>query len=181
MQYCSKTSASLACPSSLSLLLLPRVNSSLTPSSSCRFHWLTWIVLRPLIASMATLALNSGLWVRRLRNSFGEGVDNGGSPFQGRYPASDVHDGCCPEKPDQLSLSSPRPLWTAGRRQTAEALPQMLSAASSWLACQSCQAPYWSQGTHTKTAPPCQPGPAIASQVSNGSGNSAPRGRPTHQ
>ena len=30
------------------------------------FHWLTWIVLRPLIASMATLALNSGLWVWRL-------------------------------------------------------------------------------------------------------------------
>ncbi len=42
------------------------------------FHWLSWIgctacsaaiswsVLRPLIASLATLALNSGLWVRRL-------------------------------------------------------------------------------------------------------------------
>ncbi len=41
-------------------------------------HWLTWIgwmawsaaiswiVLRPLIASMVSLALNSGLWVRRL-------------------------------------------------------------------------------------------------------------------
>jgi hypothetical protein len=27
---------------------------------------ISWIVLRPLIASMATLALNSGLWVRRL-------------------------------------------------------------------------------------------------------------------
>jgi len=32
-----------------------------------------WIVLRPLTASMATLALNSGLWLRRLLNSFGEG------------------------------------------------------------------------------------------------------------
>jgi hypothetical protein len=34
--------------------------------------------LRPLIASMATLALNSGLWVRHLLI--------GGSPFQGRCP-----------------------------------------------------------------------------------------------
>ncbi len=32
-----------------------------------------WIALRPLIASMAILALNSGLWVRRLCNSIGEG------------------------------------------------------------------------------------------------------------
>jgi hypothetical protein len=50
--------------------------------------------LRPLIASMATLALNSGLWVRRLLI--------GGSPFQGRCPASEVNDGGCPEKPDHL-------------------------------------------------------------------------------
>ncbi|MBL6802889.1 MAG: hypothetical protein ISQ52_07325 [Synechococcus sp. BS307-5m-G38] len=27
----------------------------------------------------------------------------GGSPDQGRYPASEVNDGACPEKPDQLS------------------------------------------------------------------------------
>jgi hypothetical protein len=40
--------------------------------------YVTWIVLRPLIASMATLALNSGLWVRRLLI--------GGSPVQGQYP-----------------------------------------------------------------------------------------------
>ncbi len=45
---------------------------------------------------MVTLALNSGLWVRRLL------VD--GSPFQGRYPASEVNDGGCPEKPDHLNL-----------------------------------------------------------------------------
>ncbi len=45
-----------------------------------------WIVLRPLIASMATLALNSGLWVRRLFNSFGEGFANGGSPLSGVVP-----------------------------------------------------------------------------------------------
>ncbi|QPN65882.1 hypothetical protein [Synechococcus sp. CBW1006] len=27
----------------------------------------------------------------------------GGSPFQGRYPASEVNDGACPEKPDHLT------------------------------------------------------------------------------
>jgi hypothetical protein len=27
----------------------------------------------------------------------------GGSPFQGRYPASEVNDGDCPEKPDHLT------------------------------------------------------------------------------
>ena len=66
---------------------------------------ISWIVLRPLIASMATLALNSGLWVRRLLNSFGEGYAYGGSPFQGRCPASEVNDGGCPEKPDHLTGS----------------------------------------------------------------------------
>ena len=39
---------------------------------------ISWIVLRPLIASMATLALNSGLWVRRLLI--------GGSPLSGVVP-----------------------------------------------------------------------------------------------
>ena len=58
---------------------------------------ISWIVLRPLIASMATLALNSGLWVRRLLI--------GGSPYQGWYPASEVNDGGCPEKPDHLKHS----------------------------------------------------------------------------
>ena len=43
---------------------------------------------------MATLALNSGLWVRRLLM--------GGSPVQGRYPASEVNDGACPDKPVRL-------------------------------------------------------------------------------
>ena len=47
--------------------------------------YVTWIVLRPLIASMATLALNSGLWVRRLLI--------GWSPVQGQYPVSEVNDG----------------------------------------------------------------------------------------
>jgi hypothetical protein len=32
------------------------------------------------------LALNSGLWVRRLLNSFGEGCANGGSPRSGAVP-----------------------------------------------------------------------------------------------
>jgi len=27
----------------------------------------------------------------------------GGSPFQGRYPASEVNDGACPEKPVHLT------------------------------------------------------------------------------
>ena len=49
-----------------------------------------------MIASMATLALNSGLWVRRLLI--------GGSADQGRYPASQVNDGACPEKPVHLSV-----------------------------------------------------------------------------
>jgi hypothetical protein len=44
--------------------------------------------LRSLIASMATLALNSGLCVWRLLM--------GRSPFQGQYPASDVNDGPSP-------------------------------------------------------------------------------------
>ena len=48
---------------------------------------LTRDILRPMIASMATLALNSGLWVRRLLNSCGEGCAYGESTFQGRCPA----------------------------------------------------------------------------------------------
>jgi len=28
-----------------------------------------------------------------------------GSPFQGRYPDSEVNDGTCPEKPDHLRLA----------------------------------------------------------------------------
>jgi len=43
-----------------------------------------------------TLAMNSGLWVRRLLI--------GGSLDQGRYPASEVNDGVCPEKPSHLTL-----------------------------------------------------------------------------
>lgn len=58
--------------------------------------WISWIVLRPLIASMATRTLNSGLWVRRLLI-----VE---CPDQGRYPASEVNDGAYPEKPDHLNL-----------------------------------------------------------------------------
>ena len=44
---------------------------------------------------MATLALNSELWVRRLLM--------GWSPVQGQCAASEANDGSCPEKPDQLT------------------------------------------------------------------------------
>ena len=47
---------------------------------------------------MATLALNSGLWVRRLLI--------GGSPDQGRYPASKANDGTSPEKPVHLTFGN---------------------------------------------------------------------------
>jgi len=50
-----------------------------------------------MIASMATLALNSGLWVRRLLI--------GGSPDQGRCPASEVNDGGCPGKQSNSASS----------------------------------------------------------------------------
>jgi len=39
--------------------------------------------------------LNSALWVRSLLI--------GRSPFQGRYPASEINGGSCPEKPVQLT------------------------------------------------------------------------------
>jgi hypothetical protein len=45
---------------------------------------------------MATLALNSGLWVRRL-------LFGGNPAFQGRDPASEVNDGGFPEKPVHLT------------------------------------------------------------------------------
>jgi hypothetical protein len=51
--------------------------------------------------------LNSGLWVRRLLI--------GGSPFQGQYPASEVNDGGCPEKPDHLTPRFPGPSIELGR------------------------------------------------------------------
>ena len=47
---------------------------------------------------MATLALNSGLWVRRLLI--------GGSLFQGLDPTSEVSDGGCPEKPGNLMYAA---------------------------------------------------------------------------
>jgi len=45
---------------------------------------------------MATLALNSGLWVRRLLIVV--------KPLVGVMPPSEVNDGPCPEKPDHLTL-----------------------------------------------------------------------------
>ena len=38
-----------------------------------------------------------------------------GAPFQGRYPASEVNDGTCPEKPDQLTVELDLPPWTVAR------------------------------------------------------------------
>ncbi len=64
-------------------------------------------VLCPRIASMATLALNSGPRMRRLLM--------GGSPVQGGCPASEVHDGACPEKPVPLR-SAWRTCSARGRR-----------------------------------------------------------------
>jgi len=52
---------------------------------------------------MATRALNSGLWVRRLLI--------GRSPFQGRCPSSEVNDGDCSEKSDHLSPSALLPCF----------------------------------------------------------------------
>jgi hypothetical protein len=52
-------------------------------------------MLGSLIAFMTTLALNSGLWVRRLLIN--------GSPFQVRGPASEANDLADPENPDHLT------------------------------------------------------------------------------
>jgi len=82
----------------MQLVLARQERPRAASSSSWFFHWLAWIrcsaptaaiswsALLPLIASMATLALNSGLWVRRLLNSFGEGYAYGGSPLSGVVP-----------------------------------------------------------------------------------------------
>jgi hypothetical protein len=43
-------------------------------------------VLRPEMASMATRALNSGLWVLRVVNSFEEGFAYGGESLVGAVP-----------------------------------------------------------------------------------------------
>jgi hypothetical protein len=86
------------------------------------------MVLRPLIASIATLALNTGLWVRRLLNSFGEGFAKGGCPFQGRCPALEFNDGTCPEKPDHLNpqLVSSCRLIIAPIKENLKASPDSL-------------------------------------------------------
>jgi hypothetical protein len=54
---------------------------------------------------MATRALSSGLWVRRLRISE--------SPDYGRYPASELNDGARPEKPAHLTLDRAQEYWAA--------------------------------------------------------------------
>ena len=59
--------------------------------------------MRLLLASIAPLALNSGLWVRRLVNSCGQGFANGRTPGLGRYSFSEVDDGPGQEDPDSIS------------------------------------------------------------------------------
>ena len=64
---------------------------------------------------MATLAMISGLWVRRLFNSREEGFAKSGGPYRVRCPTSDVNDGGYPGKPDHLKalrLDGFRPLAT---------------------------------------------------------------------
>ena len=108
LPICWRSSGFLACPPTYSLVFWTQGNSSRALSSSCRFKGLTWIgshqevrcrpmalgrsaaiswiILRPLITSMVTLALNPGLWVRRLFDPFGEGCANGGSLLSGVAP-----------------------------------------------------------------------------------------------
>jgi hypothetical protein len=63
---------------------------------------------------MATLALNSGLWVRRLLF--------GGSRLQGRYLGSEVNDRGCPEKPDHFKADNHR---MEGIQATIDLLPEV--------------------------------------------------------
>jgi hypothetical protein len=62
----------------------------------------------------------------------------GGSPFQGRYPASEVNDGTCPEKPDHLML-----MWSvlAGQATLSFAVPDHRN-----LDQRQCQRHLWVQG-----------------------------------
>jgi hypothetical protein len=57
----------------------------------------------PLMISIATRALISRLWVRRLVNSCEAGFANGGYPGLGRCPVSEVYDGTEQEDPDPLT------------------------------------------------------------------------------
>lgn len=59
-------------------------------------------VLRPLMAYVAPRALHSGLWVRRLVNSWVAGFANGGNSGLGGWLVSEVDDGTGQEDPDRL-------------------------------------------------------------------------------
>jgi|688.fasta_scaffold254577_2 hypothetical protein len=70
--------------------------------------------MRLLMAFMATRALHSRLWVRRLVNSCGAGFANGGYPGLGRCFVSEVYDGTGQEYPDPLTrclLDNAYKLW----------------------------------------------------------------------
>lgn len=58
--------------------------------------------MRSLMASTAPRALHSGLWVRRLVNSWGTGFANGGNSGLGRCLVSEVDDGTGQEEPVRL-------------------------------------------------------------------------------
>ena len=55
------------------------------------------------MANMAPRALQSGLWVRRLVNSWVAGFANGGNSGVGRCRLSEVDDGTGQEDPDRLT------------------------------------------------------------------------------
>jgi hypothetical protein len=54
------------------------------------------------MANMAPRALHSGLWVRRLVNSWVAGFANGGNSGLGGWLVSEVDDGTGQEDPDRL-------------------------------------------------------------------------------
>ena len=101
-------SASLACPSSLSVPLITLVSNSLAPSSSWRFHWLTWIGFDSVLGGdlLDRLAATDrfhgdlGLELGAVRAALTHGVE---VTVQGRYLASEVNDRTYPGKPGHLS------------------------------------------------------------------------------
>ena len=59
--------------------------------------------MRLLMAFMATRALHSRLWVRRLVNSWVAGLANGGNSGLGGWLVSEVDNGTGQEDPDRLT------------------------------------------------------------------------------
>ena len=90
---CSVFRSTLGAPS---LAVEPEPNNPEAPSSSCAFQAVTWVgctsyscassasVFSPLIAANATLALNAGLWFRRVRLDMSAPDPRQSSPRSGR-------------------------------------------------------------------------------------------------